>query len=81
MSYERLVVRPRLQRCGLGTWLMHVIEGCFPTAGRYKLFTVHLSERNTSFYRQLGYEKFREEEASSRLRLIYLEKLGERPER
>jgi len=60
---------------------MHVVEGCFPTAGRYKLFTVHLSERNTSFYRQLGYEKFREEEAScSRLRLIYLEKLGERPE-
>jgi len=60
---------------------MHVIEGCFLTAGCYELFTVHLSERNTSFYRQLGYEKFREEEASSRLRLIYLEKLGERPER
>ena len=60
---------------------MRVIEGRFSAADRYELFTGHLSERNIRLYRRLGYEKFREEAISPRLRLVYLEKPGEQPRR
>jgi ribosomal protein S18 acetylase RimI-like enzyme len=70
----RLVVHPRLQRRGIGARLMREIEGRFPKARRYELFTGHLSEGNLRLYRRLGYEEVREEEVSPRLRLVYLEK-------
>jgi ribosomal protein S18 acetylase RimI-like enzyme len=51
----RLVVHPRLQRRGIGARLMREIEGRFPKARRYELFTGHLSEGNLRLYRRLGY--------------------------
>ena len=42
----RLIVHPAHQNLGLGSQLMNKIEGCFPEASRYELFTGHLSERN-----------------------------------
>ena len=77
----RLIVHPRLQGRGIGTRLMAAIEERFAEAERYELFTGHLSEGNIRLYHRLGYQEFREEEVSSRLRLIYLEKLGRRPAR
>ena len=77
----RLVVHPRLQGRGIGTRLMDAIEERFAEAERYELFTGHLSERNIRLYRRLGYQEFREEELSSRLRLTYLEKPGRPPTR
>ena len=70
----RLIVHPRLQRRGIGARLMREIEGRFPQARRYELFTGHLSEGNLRLYRRLGYEVIREEDVSPRLRLVYLEK-------
>ena len=76
----RLVVHPRLQRRGLGTRLMREIEASFPAAGRYELFTGHLSEGNLRLYRRLGYQEFSEEAISPSLRLVFLEKPGGSPE-
>jgi ribosomal protein S18 acetylase RimI-like enzyme len=67
-------VHPRLQQRGLGTKLMHAIEGYFSEAERYELFTGHRSEQNLRFYRRLGYKDVREEVISPSLRLVYLEK-------
>lgn len=72
----RLVVYPRLRRRGLGARLMREIEGRFPEAERYELFTGHLSEGNLKLYSRLGYAGFREQVVSPRLRLIYLQKPG-----
>jgi ribosomal protein S18 acetylase RimI-like enzyme len=70
----RLIVHPRLQQRGLGTKLMHAIEGYFSHADRYELFTGHRNEQNLRLYRRLGYKDLREEVVSPSLRLIYLER-------
>lgn len=71
----RLVVHPRLQRNGLGVRLMREIEDRFAAADRYELFTGHLSG-TLRLYFQIGYKEFRRQEVSSRLQIVYLEKLG-----
>ncbi len=73
----RLVVHPRIQRRGIGGRLMRELEGRFPRAERFELFTGHKSEGNLGLYRRLGYERVREREVSPRLRLVYLEKAPE----
>ena len=76
----RLIVHPAFQNRGLGTALMAAIEGCFPQAKRCELFTGHLSARNLYLYQKLGYQRFREEKASDKLTLVFLEKdLAARP--
>lgn len=70
----RLIVHPHYQNRGLGRELMGAIEGCFPGAGRYELFTGHLSARNLYLYQKLGYQKFRSEQVSEKLTMIFLEK-------
>jgi ribosomal protein S18 acetylase RimI-like enzyme len=72
----RLIVHPAYQNLGLGTQLMSTIEGCFPDAQRYELFTGHLSERNLSLYRQLGYVPIRREPVPEKITLVFLEKKG-----
>ncbi len=72
----RLIVHPAYQNLGLGTQLMNKIEGCFPDARRYTLFTGHLSERNLTLYRKLGYLPIRREPVSEKLTLVFLEKKG-----
>lgn len=74
----RLVVHPRMQRRGIGARLMCELEGRFPQAEHYELFTGHKSEGNLRLYRRLGYEEVREREVSPRLRLVYLRKARER---
>jgi GNAT superfamily N-acetyltransferase len=76
----RLIVHPAYQNRGLGTDLMSKIEGCFPEAQRYELFTGHLSERNLYLYRKLGYVPIRREQVSEKLTLVFLEKRGKKPD-
>jgi GNAT superfamily N-acetyltransferase len=72
----RLIVHPAYQNLGLGSQLMSKIEGCFPDARRYELFTGHLSERNLYLYRKLGYRPVRRQQVSEKLTLVFLEKQG-----
>ena len=72
----RLIVHPAYQNLGLGTQLMNKIEGCFPDARRYELFTGHLSKRNLYLYRKLGYVPIRHEPVSAKLTLVFMEKKG-----
>jgi GNAT superfamily N-acetyltransferase len=73
----KLIVHPDFQNQGIGTQLMHEIEACFSKAGRYELFTGHKSERNLYLYQKLGYRPFRTQKINEKLRLVFLEKLGE----
>jgi len=70
----RLIVDPAYQNRGLGRELMAQIEGCFPQAQRYELFTGHLSERNLYLYQKLGYQRVRMEPVSEKLTMVFLEK-------
>ncbi len=70
----RLIVHPAYQNQGLGQELMGAIEGCFPQAGRFALFTGHLSERNLYLYQKLGYQRVGAEPVSEKLTMIFLEK-------
>ncbi len=70
----RLMVHPRLQRCGLGARLLNALEDYFGDADRYELFTGHSSEGNVRLYQHLGYTLFREETIPTQPRLVYLEK-------
>jgi ribosomal protein S18 acetylase RimI-like enzyme len=73
----RLIVHPTCQNQGLGTKLMREIEGCFPDAKRFELFTGHLSERNLYLYKKLGYRPIRREQVSEKLTMVFMEKLAE----
>jgi ribosomal protein S18 acetylase RimI-like enzyme len=70
----RLIVHPAYQNRGLGIALMREIEGCFPQAERYELFTGHRSKRNQYLYQKLGYRRLRSEEVSEKLTMVFLEK-------
>ncbi|MFC1895793.1 GNAT family N-acetyltransferase [Thermodesulfobacteriota bacterium] len=72
----RLIVHPDFQKKGIGTGLMQAIEGGFPEAKRFELFTGHLSEGNIRLYRRLGYEAFREQPVTDRLSLVFMEKIS-----
>ena len=54
---------------------MREIEERSAAAGRYELFTGHLSARNLRLYRRLGYMEFLREEILPQLQIVYLEKL------
>lgn len=70
----RLIVHPAQQNRGLGTKLMREIEGRFPDARRFELFTGHLSTRNLYLYQKLGYRPVRRDQVSERLTMVFLEK-------
>ncbi|MBU1669951.1 MAG: GNAT family N-acetyltransferase [Actinobacteria bacterium] len=71
----RLIVHPEHQDRGIGTRLMERMEGEFPEADRFELFTGHLSGKNLHVYEKLGYREFRRKLVSDRLALVYLEKV------
>jgi ribosomal protein S18 acetylase RimI-like enzyme len=71
----RLAVHPDAQGSGLGELLMRELEAQFPHAGRFELFTGHLSERNLHIYRKLGYVEFRRQVLHERLTFVFMEKL------
>ena len=69
----RLVVHPDYQSRGIGTRLMHAIEGVFRDAERFEIFTGDRSEPALCLYRGLGYEEFKRKEMDTHT-LVYLEK-------
>lgn len=69
----RLFVHPDRQRGGIGTRLLSEMERICPHR-RCELFTSTRSEDNLRFYEKRGYRRFRTQEISDDLTLIYLEK-------
>lgn len=70
----RLMVHPDFQGRGIGRRLMAEIEGRFPDAERFELFTGHRSVRNIGLYERLGYRIFRTEPATALITLVFMEK-------
>ena len=77
-SVGRLVVDPARQNRGIGRLLAEAIEGCFPAAERFEIFTGHLSEGPLHLYESLGYVRERCEPVHERLSLVFLSKPGAR---
>ena len=69
----KLIVQPDFQGRGIGTKLLDEIERIYPH-NRYELFTSTKSERNIKLYERLGYVKYKEQDLSNDLKLIYLSK-------
>ena len=72
----KLIVHPAAQNQGIGSALMRHLEGSFPEAGRFELFTGHKSLRNLYLYDKLGYREFKRVPANGQLWLVYMEKPG-----
>ena len=70
----KLMVLPEYQNAGVGKRLLKMIEGMF-SGKRYWLITGDKSEKNLRLYEKCGYSRFKTEEASTWLTLIYLEKI------
>lgn len=69
----KLIVRPDLQRQGIGTKLLEEIERVCPCK-RCELFTSSKSTRNIRLYERVGYRTFDEKVVSDNLTFVYLEK-------
>ena len=76
---ERLVVLPEWQGRGIGRTLTVAIEGRFPDASAFELFTGHRSTETLGLYRSLGYAESRREYVDERLTLVHLRKEAPRP--
>lgn len=70
----RLIVHPDYQRKGIGSLLMGRIETAFSRAERFELFTGIKSTNNILLYQRLGYQGYREENLSPKVRLVFMEK-------
>jgi ribosomal protein S18 acetylase RimI-like enzyme len=67
------MVRPDLQRKGIGTNLLREIEKICPHR-RYELFTSSKSENNIRLYEKSGYSIFKKLTISDNLTFVYFEK-------
>jgi len=72
----RLIVHPEFRRIGVGSQLMREIEGRFPEAKSFELFTGHRSARNLRLYSALGYKEFKRELINPSLTMVFLRKAG-----
>ena len=70
----RVIVHPDFHNRGIGTKLMHKIEGCFKDAKRFELFTGHKTAGALHIYDKLGYREFERKELDTHI-LIFLEKI------
>ena len=72
----RLIVHPKWRNRGIGTRLMTEVEIMHRDAARFELFTGSHSTGNLHLYHKLGYKEFRREQLSSKVELVYLEKIA-----
>ncbi|GFO63471.1 GNAT family N-acetyltransferase [Geomonas paludis] len=70
----RLMVHPERQGRGIGAALMRAIEGAFPEASCYRLFTGERSDSNIRLYRKLGYEIYARKEVPGSFAIVFMEK-------
>ncbi|MEU4625437.1 GNAT family N-acetyltransferase [Actinoplanes sp. NPDC023801] len=70
----RLVVHPRVQRRGLGRRLLAAVEQRAGAADRFEVYTGYRSTEFLGLYQACGYQPFKHEQVTDRLRLTYLEK-------
>lgn len=70
----RLIVDPDAQGRGIGTRLMHDVEGRFGKARRFELFTGSRSERNIRLYRHLGYQMLETRHLTPVIEIVIMEK-------
>ena len=70
----RLIVHPELQGRGIGSRLLREIEGRFPDAVKYALFTGSKSEATLRLYRCHGYVATGTERSSPAVSITHLEK-------
>ncbi|MCX7710283.1 MAG: GNAT family N-acetyltransferase [Clostridia bacterium] len=69
----RVIVHPEYENKGIGKRLMTEIEANFKDC-RYELFTGYLSEKNIAFYEKLGYKRFKIQQVSEAVQLIFFKK-------
>ena len=69
----KLIVLPGFQNRGIGKRLLRAIENEFQ-GKRFELSTGAKSEKNLALYEKCGYTRFKTEEASPGLTLVYLDK-------
>jgi len=70
----RLCVRPDRGRTGAGRALMEAIEGVFPEAKRFFLYTGERTPHTRRLYESLGYVRTHDEIAPGDVRLVWMEK-------
>ncbi len=70
----RLIVHPQFQNRGIGSQLMKEIEGYFPSASRFELFTGNRSEKNIYLYKKIGYNIISEMDTDMGIKLVVMEK-------
>jgi len=70
----RLIVHPDFQRKGIGTRLLLETEEFFLRAKRFELFTGSKSINNIRLYQRLGYQVYREDNLSPKVRIVFMEK-------
>jgi GNAT superfamily N-acetyltransferase len=75
----RLMVHPTHQGRGIGTALMHAVEGRFPAVSGFELFTGSRSEGNIRLYIRLGYVVTGARRISERVTLVDLSKIAVTP--
>jgi ribosomal protein S18 acetylase RimI-like enzyme len=71
----KLIVHPKWHNRKFGTHLLTSVEIMYRNISRFKLFTGSHSTKNLHLYHKLGYKEFRRDLLSSKLELVYLEKI------
>ncbi|OAB32511.1 hypothetical protein PMSD_16105 [Paenibacillus macquariensis subsp. defensor] len=74
MHLDKLFIHKDYQGKGIGISSMLFIEQQFANVMIRTLYTPHLSFRNHHFYEKLGYEKVKEVQLTSKLKLFKFQK-------
>ncbi|HIH74769.1 MAG TPA: GNAT family N-acetyltransferase [Methanosarcina sp.] len=72
----KLIMHPNWQNKGIGARLMAEAETMNQDSTRFEIFTGSLSIKNLHLYHKLGYREFGREQLSSKVELVYLEKIN-----